>query len=128
MFPCDQSIFLFLNECPFQIFLFICLGLCWVIVAAWASLQPRQQGLLSSRHEWTSFRGDCSCCRLQALGCVSLVAVACRLCCALTCEIFPDRGLNLCLLHGQAECLPWQRSQPLDHQGNPIFLLLYTLA
>ena len=45
-----------------------------------------------------------------------------RLCCLLACEIFPDQVLNLCLLHWQAD------TQPLDHQGSPIFLLLHTLA
>ena len=33
--------------------------------------------------------------------------------CSETCGIFPDQGLNSCLLHWQADSLP------LDHQGSP---------
>ena len=36
------------------------------------------------------------------------------------CGIFPDQGLNLCLLHWQADSLP------LSHQGSPFHLLLTT--
>ena len=36
-----------------------------------------------------------------------------RLSCFEACEIFPDQGLNLCLLHSQVDYLP------LSHQGNP---------
>ena len=34
-------------------------------------------------------------------------------------EVFPDQGLNLCLLHWQADSLP------LSHQGNPTFLFYW---
>ena len=36
--------------------------------------------------------------------------------CSAACGIFPDQGSNLCPLHWQAD------SQPLRHQGSPIFL------
>ena len=36
--------------------------------------------------------------------------------CPEACGIFPDLGLNLCLLHWQADSLPW------SHQGSPAFL------
>ena len=42
-----------------------------------------------------------------------------RLSCLLASEIFPDQVLNLCPLHWPAD------TQPLDHQGSPIFLLLH---
>ena len=39
--------------------------------------------------------------------------VAQGLTCSNACDIFLDEGLNLCLLHWQADSLP------LDHQGSP---------
>ena len=37
--------------------------------------------------------------------------------CSTACGIFPDQGLNLCLLHWQADSLP------LSHQGSLNFVL-----
>ena len=48
--------------------------------------------------------------RLQSTG---SVAAANRLSCSMACGIFPNQGLNPCLLHWQADSLP------LSHQGNP---------
>ena len=42
-----------------------------------------------------------------------LIVVVHGLSCSMACGIFPDRGLNLCLLHGQMDPLPW------SHQGSP---------
>ena len=42
-----------------------------------------------------------------------------RLSCSEACEIFPDQGSNLCLLHWQVYSLP------LSHQGSPQMLDLY---
>ena len=47
--------------------------------------------------------------RLQSTG--SIVVVH-RLSCSAACGIFPDEGLNLCLLHWQVDSLP------LSHQGS----------
>ena len=44
------------------------------------------------------------------------VATAHRLSCFLACGIFPDRGLNLCLLHWKADPLL------LSHQGGSPYL------
>ena len=41
------------------------------------------------------------------------VVVVHRLSCCAACGIFADQGLNLCLLHWQADSLP------LSHQGSP---------
>ena len=41
--------------------------------------------------------------------------------CSAACGIFPDQGSNPCPLHWQAE------SQPLRHQGSPIFHFLRNL-
>ena len=46
------------------------------------------------------------------------VAVAHGPSCSVACGIFPDQGSNTCPLHWQAD------SQPLRHQGSPIFLFL----
>ena len=43
-----------------------------------------------------------------------LVVVPHRLSCSMACGIFPDQGLNPCLLHWQADSLP------LGHQGSPL--------
>ena len=44
------------------------------------------------------------------------VAVAHGLSCSAACGIFPDQGSNPCALHWQAD------SQPLRHQGSPVYL------
>ena len=44
----------------------------------------------------------------------ALVVVAFGLSCFTACGIFLDQGLNLCLLHWQANSLP------LSHQGSPV--------
>ena len=54
-------------------------------------------------------------CGAQALRHVGLST--CGLISLVACGIFPDRGLNLCLLHWQVD------SQPLDHQGIPAIIL-----
>ena len=41
--------------------------------------------------------------------------------CSAACGIFPDQGSNPRPLHWQAD------SQPLRHQGSPLFLFIYTL-
>ena len=52
-----------------------------------------------------------------ALAHVGSVAVVLGLSCSTACGIFPDQGLNLCLLHWQADSLP------LSHQGSLNFVL-----
>ena len=91
-----------------------------------------KQGLLSSCREQASDRGGFFCCgralglkgfsscstwhsivvapRLQSTG---SIAVARGLSCSAACGIFPDQGLNLCLLLCQVDSLP------LSHQGSP---------
>ena len=62
-----------------------------------------------------------SCCGSQASVVVlpgpwntrSVVAVF-GLCCSMACGIFPDQGMNPCLLHWQANSLP------LNYQGGPL--------
>ena len=49
------------------------------------------------------------------------VVVAHGLRCSTACGIFPDQGSNPCPLHWQAD------SQPLRHQGSPIFFLVLFL-
>ena len=44
---------------------------------------------------------------------MGLVVVTHGLSFSVTCGVFPDQGLNLCLLHCKVD------SQPLDHQGSP---------
>ena len=49
----------------------------------------------------------------QALGHVASVIVAHALSCPAARGIFPNQGSKLCLLHWQADSLPW------SHQGSP---------
>ena len=50
------------------------------------------------------------------------VVVAHRPSCSAACGIFPDRGSKPCPLHWQAD------SQPLRHQGNPLFCLIWNVS
>ena len=76
----------------------------------------REQGCylwyLSFSLQWPLF--------LQRMGsrCTGSVVVAHGLSCYKACGIFPDQGLNLCLLHWQVA------SHPLYHQGSPTISLL----
>ena len=54
--------------------------------------------------------------RLQGTG---SIVVVCGLSCSVACGIFPDQGLNPCLLHWQADSLP------LSHQGSPALISLF---
>ena len=50
---------------------------------------------------------------VRGLYSTGLVVLVHGLSCSAACGIFLDQGLNLCLLHFQADCLP------LSHQGSP---------
>ena len=90
----------------------------------------REWGLLSSC-DIQAYCGGFSCCRAEALGCVSTVVAALGsidsivvqgLSCSATCGIFPDQGSNLCLLHWQADCLP------LSHTREALKILSFKLS
>ena len=82
-----------------------------------------ERGLLSSCGARTSDCSGFSCCRALAVGhegfssfrpqalSTGSVVVVLGLSCSPARGIFPDQGLNLCLLHWQADSLP------LSHQG-----------
>ena len=94
-------------------------------------------GLPSRCGPQASHCGGSSCCGVRTLGCtgfqlwcvgsvvaaprlqsVGSIVVVCGLRCFSACGIFPDQGLNPCLLHGQADSLP------LSHRGIPLYKLL----
>jgi len=100
----------------YKIILFICFWLCWVFTAVWTFLL-----LWCLRFSLQRL----SCCGAQVLGCagfsswcvgsvvtapdrsgISSAVVVHRLSCSGACEIFLGQGLNLCLLHWQADSLP----------------------
>ena len=64
-------------------------------------------------HVWVSHCSDFSCCGAQTLGPEGSAAVVPKFSCPMAGGIFPDQGLNLCLLHWQADF------QQLNHQGSP---------
>ena len=90
-------------------------------------------GLLSSYSTWTCHFSGYSCYRARVLGTwVSVVmadglsscgswALAHKLSYSKACGILLDQGLNLCLLHWQADSLL------LSHQGSPHKFLFFSL-
>ena len=77
-----------------------------------------EQGLLSSCHTWASRCSGFSCRRawalkLQVSSCVPWFS------CPSAHGIFPEQRANPCLLCWQAD------SQPLDHQGSPVYRLTF---
>ena len=116
--------FFFLKGIPlflFFIYLLIYFWLCWVFVSV-RELSPvaasrghsssRCAGLSLSRPLLLRSTGS------RRAGSVIVVHGPSR---SAACGILPDQGSNPCLLHWQAD------SQPLRHQGSPIFLILEEL-
>ena len=68
-------------------------------------------GLLSSCGAQASHCDGFSCCRATGSRVLGLRCSTAR-------GVFPDQGLNLCLLHWQADSLP------LSHQGSPKYQFL----
>ena len=93
------------------------LGLCCCV---WAFFSCNEQGLLCYG-ALTSHCCGISCCRARALGEQASVVTAHRFSCPTACGIPLDQGLNLCLLHWQADSLP------LSYQGSPCSFLKYKL-
>ena len=98
------------------IYLLAVLGLCWVFVAACRlSLVAASGGYSSLQCTGFSLRWPLL---LRSTGSrrAGSVIVAHGLSRSTACGIFPDQGLNPCPLHWQAD------SQPLHHQGSPVYL------
>ena len=100
------------------IYLFIYFWLCWVFVSA-RGLSPvaASRGHSSSRCAGLSLSRPLL---LRSTGsrCAGSVVVAHGPRCSAACGIFLDQGSNPCPLHWQAD------SQPLRHQGSPIYFLI----
>ena len=105
--------------------LFVCFGLCGVLVAVRAFLQLWKEGATLHCGVWVSHCSGFSCCRVLAVGHVGsiviapglqskgLILVANELSCSEACGIILDQGTNPYLL-------PWQEdSLPLSHLGSP---------
>ena len=106
----DSGLFLFF------LLLFYYLWLCWVFVAVRGlSLVVASGGHSSSRCAGLSLLRPLL---LRSTGsrCAGSVVVAHGPSCSAACGIFPDQGWNPCPLHWQVD------SQPLRHQGSPLFL------
>ena len=91
-------------------FIFIYLWLLWVFTAAtWAFFGCDKHGLLSGCSAWISpcdgmgSRAGVSVVMAHGLWREGSVFVVDGLSCPEVCGIFPDQGLNLCLLHWQAD-------------------------
>ena len=99
----------------FIIIIFKCLfifGLAGFSVLLGLFLSCSEQ-LLSRPGARASHCGGFSCCRAQALASTHSVISVHGLSCSEARGIFPDQGLNPCLLHWQVDCLP------PSHQGSP---------
>ena len=84
------------------------------LVAVSPGAAPHCSAWAAHHRAWTvglSSSGSCSV--WSQLRCPGSVIVAHGLNCSMACGIFSDQGLNLCLLHWQADSLP------LNHQGSP---------
>ena len=102
-------------------YLFIYLWLCWVFVSVRGlSLVVASKGH-SSSSLWCVGLSLSRPLLLRSTGprCTGSVIVAHGPSCSAACGIFPDRGLNPCPLHWQAD------SQPLRHQGSLINCFLF---
>ena len=112
-----NSVILFFLVFFLNFYLFICFWLCWVFVSV------RGLSLVVASGDHSSSR--CTCLSLsrplllRSTGSrrSGSVVVAHGPSCSAAHGIFPDQGSNLCPLHWQAD------SQPLHHQGSPIFLV-----
>ena len=101
--------------------LFIYFWLCWVFVSVRGlSLVAASGGHSSSRCAGLSLSRPLL---LWSAGSrrAGSVVVAHGSSCSAACGIFPDQGSNPCPLHWQAD------SQPLRHQGSPIFVFISLL-
>ena len=102
----------------FLIYFFIYFWVCWVFVSVWRiSPVAASGGHSSSRCSGLSLSRPLL---LQSTGSrrAGSAIVAHGPSCSAACGIFPDQGSNQCPLHWQAD------SQPLRHQGSPIFMFL----
>ena len=118
----DISIFFMSPVYLFLIILFIYFWLLhWFFIAAQTFLSScRNWGLFPTCDMWASHCSGPSCCGAQAHIVAAYdvcsrgsVVVAHRRSWSTAWGIFPDQGLNLCLLHWQAN------SSTLSHQGSP---------
>ena len=99
-------------------YLFIYFWLCWVFVSVRGlSLVVASGGHSSSRCAGLSLSWPLLS-RSTGSRRAGSVIVAHGPSCSAACGIFPDQGSNPCPLHQQAD------SQPLRHQGSPLFHLL----
>ena len=100
------------------IYLFIYFWLCWVFVSVRGpSPVAASGGHSSSRCAGLSLSRPLPM-RSTGSRCAGSVVVAHGPSCSAACGILPDQGSNPCALHWQAD------SQPLRHQGNPVFFVL----
>ena len=120
LFSISMSLFQFSYIHPFVFFLsfFLYLWLCWVSVSV-RGLSP----VAASRGHSPSRCAGLSLSRpllLRSTGSrrAGSAIVAHGPNCSAACGILPDQGLNPCPLHWQAD------SQPLCHQGSPVFFFL----
>ena len=101
---------------------FFFLWLCWVFI----SVQGLSPAMASGGHSSSRCAGlsPSRPLLLRSTGsrCTGSAIVAHRPSRSTACGIFPDQGSNLCPLHWQAD------SQPLRHQGSPVFLLFLLLV
>ena len=95
------------------IFIFVCVGSSFLCEGF---LQLRQAGATLHRGVRASSLSWPLLLRITGSRRTGSVVVAHGLSCSAACGIFPDQGSNPCPLHQQAD------SQPLRHQGSPIFL------
>ena len=100
----------------FNFYLFIYLWLCWVFVSVRGLSLVAASGVHSSSRCVGLSPSRPLLLRSTGSRRAGSVIVAHGLSRSTACGIFPDQGLNPCPLHWQAD------SQPLHHQGSPVYL------
>ena len=116
-----NKVFFFFKGTPLFTYLFIYFWLCWVFISVRGlSLFVASGGHSSSRCAGLSLWRLLP---LRSTGSrrTGSVVVAHGPSCSAACGILPDQGSNPCPLHWQAD------SQPLHHQGSPVFIFLKVL-
>ena len=121
-----KEIFLYLLKIILFIYLFLavlglhcCIGCSLVVVRGLliaVAFLATEHRLQACGLHWLWHMG--SVVAAPRLGSAASVVVVHKLSCAMAFGIFPDQGLNSCLLHWQVHTLP------LSHQGSPPYLYI----
>ena len=96
--------------------------MCGLLIAIDSLIEERRLWVLGAK-QFGHMGSEVAASRLRSTGSVAMVH---SVSCSVACGIFPDPGLNLCLLHGQADSLPLSQGSPNLHL-NLVGIKLFSL-